>query len=90
MRHHLSRMCYQVGEVGRELIRFYPRLPVVASPMSDLFGKKGRRWLAAQSLSDPHRQLVDLLSNQVGSITQAITEIEEGLRHTLAARPRII
>jgi len=56
-------------------------------PMSDLFGKKGRRWLAVQSLSAPHRQLVDLLSGQVGSITQAITEIEESLRHTLGELP---
>jgi len=56
-------------------------------PMSDLFGKKGRRWLAAQSLSAPHRQLVDLLSGQVGSITQAITEIEESLRHILGELP---
>ena len=58
-------------------------------PMSDLFGKKGRRWLAAQSLSAPHRQLVDLLSDQVGSITQAITEIEENLRHTLGELPAL-
>ncbi len=56
-------------------------------PMSDLFGKKGHRWLATQSLSAPHRQLVDLLSNQVGSITQAITEVEENLRHALGDPP---
>jgi len=56
-------------------------------PMSDLFGKKGRRWLAAQGLSCSHRQLVDLLSNQVESITQAITEIEEHLRHALGDHP---
>ena len=56
-------------------------------PMSDLFGKKGRRWLAAQGLSAPHRQLVDLLSKQVGRITQAITEIEENLRHALGDHP---
>ena len=55
--------------------------------MSDLFGKKGRRWLAAQSLSCSHRQLVDLLSNQVDSITQAITEIEEDLRKVLGEHP---
>jgi transposase len=56
-------------------------------PMSDLFGKKGRRWLGAQSLSAPHRQLVDLLSDQVSNITLAITEIEECLRHTLGEFP---
>ncbi len=56
-------------------------------PVSDLFGKKGRLWLSAQSLSWSHRQLVDLLSIQVDSITQAIREVEENLRQALDEHP---
>lgn len=56
-------------------------------PVTDLFGKKGRRWLADQGLSCSHRQLVDLLSSQVDSITLAIREVEESLRQSLEEHP---
>ncbi|MFQ5872222.1 MAG: transposase [Dehalococcoidia bacterium] len=53
----------------------------------DLDEPEGRRWLAAQSLSSPHRQLVDLLSSQADGISQGVTEIEENLRRAFEEHP---
>lgn len=56
-------------------------------PVSDLFGKKGRRWLAAQSLSHPHRQLVEVLAGQADTLTLKIKTLEEDLSQALGEHP---
>ncbi len=52
-------------------------------PVSNLFGKKGRRWVAAQALSSSHRQLVEVLSSQADTLTLEVKGLEEGLRQAL-------
>lgn len=58
-------------------------------PVSDLFGRGGRRWLAAQSLSPTHGQLVELLLAQADSLSQGVKTLEDELHRALAEHPAL-
>lgn len=59
------------------------------SPVSDLFGRRGRRWLAAQSLSPTHQCLADLLLTQADALTEGIRTLEARLHSALAEHPAL-
>ena len=74
---------------------FYCRIQIplategLLCPASDIFGRRGRRWLEAQELSPVHRQLVDLLTRQADALKKEITFLEDNLREALEDHPAL-
>ena len=74
---------------------FYCRIQILLAkegllcPATDIFGRRGRRWVAAQELSPVHRQLVDLLVRQADALKQEIGVLEDNLREALEAHPAL-
>ena len=74
---------------------FYCRIQVLLAkeglicPASDIFGRRGRRWLEAQELSPVHRQLVDLLARQADALKGEIGALEDHLREALEDHPAL-
>lgn len=71
--------------LGRERSRLKNLLQAVLhqegqrKPVSDLFGKQGRRWLASVDLSVAARQVVDTYLPLIDDLNQRIVEQERGL-----------
>ena len=74
---------------------FYCRIQILLAkegllcPASDIFGRRGRRWLQAQELTPVHRQLVDLLTRQADALKKEITLLEDNLREALSDHPAL-
>ena len=74
---------------------FYCRIQILLAkegllcPATDIFGRRGRRWVAAQELSPVHRQLVNLLVRQADALKQEIGALEDNLREALEAHPAL-
>jgi len=74
---------------------FYCRIQILLAkegllcPASDIFGRRGRRWLQAQELSPIHRELVDLLARQADALKEEITVLEDHLREALEDQPAL-
>jgi transposase len=58
------------------------------APVSDLFGRGGRAWLAALELPATNRHVIDTALRQIDSLDQAIDEEERRLRDLAEADPR--
>jgi transposase len=57
------------------------------SPMSDLFGKRGRQWLAELELPDDERDTVEACLRQIDFLTSEIAHVDRQLaQHALASR----
>ena len=74
---------------------FYCRIQILLAkeglicPASDIFGRRGRRWLQAQELTPVHRLLVDLLTRQADALKQEIGSLEGNLREALEDHPAL-
>lgn len=74
---------------------FYCRIQIILAkeglscPASDIFGRRGRRWLEAQELTPVHRRLVDLLTRQADALKREILSLEDDLRQALCGHPAL-
>lgn len=74
---------------------FYCRIQIILAkeglscPATDIFGRRGRRWLETQELTPVHRLLVDLLTRQADALKQEIGSLEGNLREALEDHPEL-
>lgn len=61
----------------------------LVAPMSDLFGWRGGRWLAAQELTQVHQLLVEVLLRQADALTGEVAALEGALRSALGEHPAL-
>jgi transposase len=92
MRRRLSRRAQLVrarsrakNEIHAVLMRCLKDRP----PASDLFGVKGRRWLAEQQLPLTERETVDSALRQVGFLDAEIAEVEQRIAAEALSWPEV-
>ena len=79
MRRRLQRRSQLVAARTRaknEIHAALMRQLVGRAPFTDLFGKKGRRWLAELELAEVERESVDAALRQVEFLDSEIAEVE--------------
>src|SRR5207248_1476542 len=92
MRRRLSRrgqLVHARTRVKNEIHSVLMRQLVGRPPVSDLFGAKGRRWLAALELPLEERETVQAGIRQVDFLDQEIAEVERLIAADALQRPEI-
>jgi transposase len=62
---------------------------LVAVPVTDLFGKQGRGWLAEVGLPEHEREQVESLLRLHDALDREVREVERGLSRTALASPEV-